>query len=253
MQAVKHLNGMKGLNGLLPCRVCKLQGVYHAEQRKYYYPLNTPRSVPSPRHRPASYDPSSLPMRLDEDLPKILDKINSASTLALKQQIAKEHGVIKHSIFAKFPCASWTKGYPHEFMHLVFENVIPMLICLWKGEFREVDHSDQGYAIPEATWEIIGREGVESVKTIHSGFCRALPNIYTHQTLFIAEGYAFWFLHLVPILLKDRFPDNLYYEHAMRLVQSINTAIKFEITLSEVDELELELQNWVIEFEKHAK
>ena len=76
-------------------------------------------------------------------------------------------------------------------MHLVFDDITPMLICLWKGEFRKFSHNSQGHAIPKATWEIIRREGVESIKAIHSGFCRALPNIPTHRTLFIAEAYAF--------------------------------------------------------------
>lgn len=98
-------------------------------------------------------------------------------------------------------------------------------------------------------WRPHGRSLGESIKTIHSGFCWVLPNIHTHQTSFIAEAYAFWFHHLTPILLKDRFPDNLYYKHAMELIQIINTCIKFEITLSEADQLELEIKNWVIEFE----
>ena len=65
----------------------------------------------------------------------------------------------------------------------------------WKGDFREVDHNSQEYVIPGYVWEVIGREGVKSTKTIHSGFCRALPNIHTHQTLFTAAAYAFWFFH----------------------------------------------------------
>lgn len=58
MQAVKHLNGMKGPNALSPCRFCKLRGVHYGERRKYDYPLSTPCGVPSPRHRPACYDRS---------------------------------------------------------------------------------------------------------------------------------------------------------------------------------------------------
>ena len=250
MQAVKHLNGMKGPNTLSPCRICKLQGVYYAERRSYYYPLNTPRGRPPPGHQPATYNPSDLPLRSDDDLPEILRKIDLAPTLREKQQIAKEHGIIKSSMFTKFPCASWTKGYPHDFMHLVFENIVPMLIGLWKGDFREVDHNRQEYVIPGYVWEVIGQEGAESIKTIHSGFCRALPNIYTHQTLFTAEAYAFWFLHIALILLKDQFPDQVYYKHTRKLTKIINTCIKFEITRSEVDVLEMEIEDWVVEFER---
>jgi len=250
MQAVKHLNGMKGLNVLSPCRVCKLQGVYHAEHRSYYYPLDIPCGKPSPKHWLASYNLGDLPMQSDDDLSEILSKINLATTLGGKQQIAKEHSIIKQSIFMKFPCASWTKGYLHKFMHLVFENIVPMLIGLWKGDFHEINHHSQGYVILEDTWEVIRWEGIKLVKTIPSSFCCVLPNIHMHQTLFITEAYAFWFLHLAPILLKDRFPDWVYYKHAMKLVKIINTCIKFEITWSEVDELEMEVKDWVVEFEK---
>lgn len=124
-----------------------------------------------------------------DDLPEILNKINLATMSGAKQQIAKEHSITKHSILTKLPCGSWTKGCPYEFMHLIFENVIPMLICLWKGESWEVNHNNQGYVTLEATWEIIGQEVVnQSIQFIQGSagcfltfICIKYPSLLKHM------------------------------------------------------------------------
>ena len=80
--------------------------------------------------------------------PDILSKIHLATTLREKQQITKEHGIIKHSIFINFPAPAGRRDTP---MNLCTSYSRTMLIGLWKGDFHEVDHNDQGYAILEAT------------------------------------------------------------------------------------------------------
>lgn len=55
-------------------------------------------------------------------------------------------------------------------MHLLFENVIPMMIKLWKGKFRDVSCDGQAWVIPEASWEQIGRLTTQSNPSIPAIF-----------------------------------------------------------------------------------
>jgi len=141
-------------------------------------------------------------------------------------------------------------GYPHEYMHLLFENIIPMMVCLWKGDFREVDNTDQPYVISEEDWEQIGRLTEDSNRSIPASFCRLIPNIHKDQSLYTAEAYSFWFMHMAPTLLRGRFKEERYYRHAMLLVKIIEKCLMFEMELREINDLEVDIQSWVQKFER---
>jgi len=82
-------------------------------------------------------------MRSDDDLPDIpghLSKIHLATTLREKQQITKEHSIIKHSIFTNFPVPAGRRDTPMNLCPLYSKT---MLISLWKGAFLEVDHNER--------------------------------------------------------------------------------------------------------------
>ncbi|KAF8595662.1 hypothetical protein BDV93DRAFT_456333, partial [Ceratobasidium sp. AG-I] len=60
MQAMKHLEQLKGPNAKVPCRGCRTVGIYHAERRTYYIPLAAPMTESGTIN---SYDPWDLPLR----------------------------------------------------------------------------------------------------------------------------------------------------------------------------------------------
>ncbi|PVF91703.1 hypothetical protein CPB86DRAFT_718977 [Serendipita vermifera] len=136
-------------------------------------------------------------------------------------------------------------------MHLIFENIIPMMVHLWKGEFREVETRNQPYVISRQDWDEIGRLTVESNPLVPSFFVRPIPNIHTDQHLFTAEAYSFWFLHMAPTLLRNRFPEARYYDHAILLIQIVQKCIQYEITEVELKELERRIVIWVEKFERY--
>ncbi|PVF92456.1 hypothetical protein CPB86DRAFT_717445 [Serendipita vermifera] len=136
-------------------------------------------------------------------------------------------------------------------MHLLFENIIPMMISLWKGDYREIDTTNQPYVITRANWEAIGRLTTQSNAAIPAFFSRPIPDIHVDQHLFTAEAYAFWFMHMAPALLRGRFPEAKYYDHAMILVRIVQTCINFEITIEHLDLLEQQIILWVKDFEKY--
>jgi hypothetical protein len=248
MQAVKHFSCMKGPGAVCPCRVCYIKGVYHRGRRKYYVPLKSPDNLDPPARQ--NYTPTSLPHRTTAQIERQLQEIQSAKNPTGRARLARDYGVNGESVLSFMPGFNRVLGYPHEYMHLLFENIIPMLICLWKGNFREVDNTQQPYVISEEDWEDIGRLTVESNRSIPASFSRPIPNIHEDLNLFTAEAYAFWFMHMAPTLLCGRFSEVRYYNHAMLLVKIVEKCLLFEITHAEIDDLEYNIRLWVLKFEK---
>jgi len=125
-----------------------------------------------------------------------------------------------------------------------------MLICLWKGNFRDVNSSEQPYVISADNWHTIGLRTTQSNRYIPSSFSRLIPNIDIDQNLFTAEAYGFWFVHMAPTLLDGYFTMEKYYKHTMLLVKIIEKCLQFEITHEEINILEYNIELWVRKFEK---
>ncbi|RDX43780.1 hypothetical protein OH76DRAFT_1458261 [Lentinus brumalis] len=135
-------------------------------------------------------------------------------------------------------------------MHEIFENLIPNLVSLWKGEFKELDISDSPFVLLPAVWERLGAACVDSGATIPSAFGARVPNIATEAYLFTAEMWCFFALHLAPILLRRKFQDQRYYRHYMELVKIINVCLQFEITDDDITKVREGVVKWVSDYER---
>lgn len=248
---IEKVQGMNGHNGFSPCRICPIQGVYYAPSRHYYFPLK------EPGENGASYSLTELlrtKRRKHEDFTTIPERMANARTEAERKRLGRVSGFSGKSIFVHFPGLNMVRSFPHDFMHLLFRNVIPNLIYLWKGKYRRL-RDDQGtgnYIISEEDWDAIGEETIDATTTIPSNFVSALPNITTDQHLYTAEMYSFWFLYIGPILLKDRFPDEKYYEHYMDLVKWIKKCMRYVIPRNELPSMQLSIISWVKTYEEYV-
>lgn len=63
-------------------------------------------------------------------------------------------------------------------MHLFLENIVPALVKLWMGKFKDLDTGKENYEIAENVWDIIG-QGVDAMRHIPSSFVKSVPNVYT--------------------------------------------------------------------------
>ncbi|QRW03842.1 Transposase family tnp2 [Ceratobasidium sp. AG-Ba] len=80
MQAIKHLEEMKGVGGKLPCRGCESEAIYHRNKRTYYLPLAEPLDPDNPAARTSSYDPLNLPTRTEAGMKRQTQKMLNAET-----------------------------------------------------------------------------------------------------------------------------------------------------------------------------
>lgn len=252
MPAVKHFSYMKGPGSKSACRGCGIHGIYHRPRKKYYIPLRPPDDYPEPINR-LNYQDHDLPLRTTAQLKEQIRDLQNARTATQRTELAKEYGVCGRSILLTFPGFDPTLGYPHECMHLLFENIVPMMIYLWKGKFRDVDTAGEPFVLSIGQWEEIGRLTVESNPTIPSLFSRPIHNVYVDQHLFTAESYAFWFIYMAPTLLCNRFQDDQYYTHMLLLVRIMKTLLLYEITEEQIVDLDEDIGRWVSEFERYAK
>ncbi|QRV90366.1 Transposase family tnp2 [Ceratobasidium sp. AG-Ba] len=236
MQAIKHLEEMKGVGAKVPCRGCESTAIYHSAKRTYYIPLVAPLSSNNPGASTAAYNPLDLPNRTEERMKRQMRRMEN-TTPREYEELAKRYGISGPTILDQIPSLQRPTSYPHEFLHLFLLNHIPDLITLWIGKHPSVRTAGcEDYLISTEDWEAIGLETEAATKHIPSYFTRKLPNIQSEWRLFCGESWSFWVLYIGPIVLRERLPKR-YYKHFMELVSIIKCLIQFENTTERIEQL----------------
>lgn len=252
--AIEKFLGLKGHSSLCPCRSCEMHGcrMSTGRNRVYYIPLTRPA-------RPyldgngvfiERWDPRDLPARTHESFFHALEAIGQATTKRHRRQLEQHYGIKLLPALSRVNSLDYARSCPWEWLHLFAENLIPNLLDIWTGRFKGMDTGTGDYELDPGTWTRIGAETVEATRTIPSQFVRLLGNIAEDRGSYTAESYAFWFMYLAPHLLRNRFQDAKYYEHAMALVKIMQITLQFEFTSAEIDDLEVRCQQWVQDYEK---
>jgi hypothetical protein len=243
--AVSLMMRMKGQNAIFPCRMCGIKGV--AFVRTYYVPL---RRDQIPDADPLQYDASNLPLRTHQELLKQADEVEMALTNTDREELAKKYGIKGRPLLSCTAALSFPSSFPLDFMHLIWENLLPNLVLFWTGDFKELDHEGQGYVIASGVWKEVGAATEASGATIPTAFGASVPNIATKRTLMTAEKWANWTLYIAPVVLRGRFQQEKYYKHFMKLVKLLKLCLEFEITKAMLREIDEGFKLWVEEYEK---
>ena len=170
---------------------------------------------------------------------------------ATHEWLAKEHGIKGIPVLSSISSISFPSSFPFDFMHLVWENLIPNLIEFWTGKFKDLgDHEGKGYFIKPHIWNKIGSATAACRATIPTAFGAPVPNIATKRSQMSAEMYANWTLYIAPIVLHGRFKSARYYQHFMWLVELLKFCLAFEISEAKLNQIDEGFQSWVEEYEK---
>jgi hypothetical protein len=157
---------------------------------------------------------------------------------------------ISHSSPA-FPSIDFAVSFPWEWLHIFSENVVQHVVNLISGKFKHLDTGHENYELSEKVWNQIGVETAQATQDIPASYIRALSNI-NKRLHYTAESWAFWIMYVAPIILKDRFPDDKYYEHICLLGKIMKTTLRYELTMQDIDELEEEIIQWVELYEEYV-
>jgi hypothetical protein len=132
-------------------------------------------------------------------------EVQSALTNAASEKLVTKYGIKGLPLLSALSSLSFPISFPYDFMHLIWMNLIPNLILLWTGNFKDLDHDDEGYILVPKVWQAIGAATLDAGKTIPAAFGSRVPNIAAEKSQMTAETHSIWTLYLAPTLLNGRF------------------------------------------------
>ena len=252
--AMSMVMRMTGHNGFSPCRMCKILGVRipNSTNNTYYVPLDrsTYPHAEESESRITVYDAARLPLRTDEEMLRQAKEVQAASNKTQKGRLSKAYGIKGVSILWNLKSLSFPLSFPYDFMHLIWENLIPNLILLWTGGFKGLDEGVGEQQFLPKVWEVIGTATASAGSTIPSTFGSRLPNPATHRSSYSVEAWSSWALYIGPVLLRRRFRKQQYYTHFIELVKLLQMCLQFEISTPEIQIIRDGFIDWVGGYER---
>jgi hypothetical protein len=106
--------------------------------------------------------------------------VRDASSKAQKDRLSKVYGIKGVSVLSNLKSLSFPLSFPYDFMHLIWENLIPNLVLLWTGGFKNLDEGVGEYQFLPKVWDAIGAATAGAGATIPSVFGAQAPNPATH-------------------------------------------------------------------------
>lgn len=247
--AISMVLRMKGHNARSPCRLCTIQGVRipNSPITTYYVPL----SRKNLQVNQMDYDPADLPPRTHKQFMEQAHQVQLAETNAQSERLATMYGINGIPLLSVLNSLSLPLSTGYEFMHLIFENLIPNLALLWSGNFKGLN-ADQPFVFSKAVWEAIGVIAASSRSTMPSSYGAPVPNIATDRSSFSAETWSQWALFVGPVALNGRFPQKRYFDHFCNLVKLINLCLKFELSREDISGIREGFIDWVKKYEAYV-
>src|SRR6266550_3726598 len=240
--AVALLMRMKGHNAFSPCRMCEITGVREPPSTTHYVPLY--------RQSSASYNPSNLPMRTREGFMNEAEEVQFAINKTIAEHLAKEFGINGIPLLSSLSSLSFPASFPYDFMHLIWENLIPHLISFWTGEFKDIPHSGKGYVLETSVWKEICSISAMAGNTILAAFGCRVPDMSTQRWQLTSESRAMWTLFIAPVVLRGQFIEEKYYQHFLDLVRLLNMCLEYELAMEQVAEIKQGFIKWVKDYER---
>ena len=194
MPAIAKIMRMKGHNGICPCWFCKIRGIRPPTGKVYYVPL---WRVDASDH----YDAMALPKRTHERFLEQAGEVVLAPTNAEEDHLSTKYGIKGIPLFSLLGSLSFPSSFPLDFMHLIFENLIPNLIGHYTGNFKDLGSGTKAYELSGDIWSAICEVGAASSKTIPSSFGAQVPNLKKEQSSVTADMWSFWAQYIGPVLL----------------------------------------------------
>lgn len=255
--AISMLMRMKGHNGISPCRICEIKGIRIPGDRStiHYVPLNraTHPAVQGNNHLISRYNPRQLPLRTQSSLLQQARKVELAKSGDEANSLSKEYGIKGTPLLSYVHSLSFPTSFPYDFMHLIWENLIPNLILHWTNRFKGVDEGTGCYQLASTIWEAIGGETARAGAYIPSAYGSRVPDVAQDKTACTAESWSFWTQYIGPVLLRNRFRNAKYYRHFVTLVSLLNRCLQFEISKEEIEELREGFAKWVEDYEMYVR
>ena len=204
-----------------------------------------------PLHRDkGAYDPSSLRYRHHHRFIRQATKVITAETVTESDRLSRKYGIKGLPGLFLLGSVNFPTSFPFDFMHLIFENLVPNLIRHYTGDFKGLNNGTETYTLSKSVWEAIGDATTRSGDTIPSDFGARMPNIYGERSSMTAETWSIWVMYLGPILLRDRFLKPVYYDHFVKLSCLVHLCMSYKMERSDIALIQNGFIEWVQEYER---
>ena len=159
--AISKLLMMKGHNGYSPCQCCEIKGTRNPGEKVNNVPLHCEEGA---------YDPHTLRYRRHCRFIKQATQVIAANTVAESNRLSCKYGIKGLPGLFLLGSVKFPASFPFDFMHLIFENLVPNLIQHYTGDFKGLDTGTESYELPKSVWDVIGDTAAQSGDTIPSDF-----------------------------------------------------------------------------------
>ena len=177
-------------------------------------------------------------------------QVQQALTNAEAERLAKEYGVKGVPVLSFIRSVQLPWSFPYDFMHLIFENLMPNLIQLWTNDFKDLGTADDPFVIRPNIWREVGEATASSSPTIPYSFCSCPQNIATDKSQCTADAWSFWLQYIAPVVLESRFIEEKYYRHFVDLVKLIRTCLQFKMPKNGIEMVRQGFICWVEKYEQ---
>ena len=175
----------------------------------------------------------------------------AAPSNAEAERRSKLHGIKGLPLLSHLPSLSFPHSFPYDFMHLIWENLIPNLVQHWIGNFKGLGEGQHCYIFDATVWQAIGEATARTGSTLPSIFGPRLGNIAQDKgKAGTADAWSVWTLYIAPVLLRQRFHHQRYYKHFVDLVKLLILCLEFEQTKEEISRIRSGFIAWVNKYEE---
>ncbi|KAF8667769.1 Transposase family tnp2 [Rhizoctonia solani] len=254
MPAMAKLMSMKGPNSKFPCCACKIEGVNQGGagcgKNTLYVPLSQPFV---PRAKIQRYDPLNLPCCSHANHVQQALNVQGAVNDPAEQVLSCNTGVNGLLPLARLALLEFPTLFPHDFMHVMFENILPTLIGLWtrRGQWSTFGSNNKDYQLLDEVWTAVGVACADSGDTIPAAFGCHIPNLDTKPQETTSESMLLFATLIGPALLHCRFVRPCYYHHFVWLVKLIKLCIGLDVRRVDVDEIWQGFAQWVQDYKRY--
>lgn len=131
--ALSKLLGVKGHDAACPCRTCGIIGITDD------WPKSTAHYVPLTHPDGTYWDPHNLPMCTPAAYARQLAEIRSCPNQDCSCKVGAKNGINSRCILSALRSIDIVASFPDDFMHLIFESLVPNMIKHWTGTFKHLD------------------------------------------------------------------------------------------------------------------
>src|SRR5712692_6234356 len=143
------------------------------------------------------YSPENLPLRSHDQFMVQAKAVESAPTGIQQEELAKVYGIKGIPLLSALGSLKFPQSFLYDFMHLIWENLIPNLVLFWSSCYKGMDEGEP-YILSPHIWQAVGMTSTAATRTIPSSFGTSIPNPATDCSSFTSLTWFFFFNDTAP-------------------------------------------------------